>query len=1079
MDLFQAISIDGGDETIRAALAATINRARANNLTPEGWSLAELNLDDNDVEWLQNWALVLDGATAKSWLRPEAATGTQGMLAVRRAAIGVLLLLLTAEQTRRMPLRKGGWATASSSFFNEQIRQLLFNQSEPTELYLDSLKQASERLHLRQNGGWMTPESEQDNVALQIALTESDLQEHWPRWLRDDNPPKHIKQLLDPNSGSPSFQQLWQDCQNFLQGKLTEAEMRNALTSSPWILSHWVDSIVESLKPHEKQSLEDVVAETPPLSIPAANHSQSPPPQLKDIFDSLTPYGGIKTIIRATRALLARASELGLRKSAWSLAELRVSEFDYIWLKIWAKQLQVPAVWFSTETQRVFRVNGQAGEETISFRAGLGSLLLLWIAETARRNAAEGELWPFISPSHFDQPVAAELFRKHQPSRFLRSALDASVRELNLRHALEGDSEQCWRDTVYLQFGFTRHGFKSRLPEWLSGRSSTLALLELLDEEKGSASFQELWQAMRTFLQGSITEAQLRNLITDNGWILAEWLDELIAEISAADGETVEPEEEAITVDALEPGKFLSELAAASDKTDDRKFIYCLAADLSHLKLTEGRYDLFIAGERQAQVLLRSGGRYLAEPGRKIVFHTASSRVAATMVANDGLVAASCELILVPGEDLASNAPAARLAANDWQVLVGDEVLTVHQAKTSLFRIKPLQRRDSRGEWLQWVVMEGEELVKRLNGGVEPLDPLQGLGAPLTVRSGPFNNPEDEFQFAASVIDRGIIEAAVCEVLPSITGRLNTGRLQNRTARVLRLKVQPQIELGEKQFVVWWNENGEVGKLLPNYCEDAEDGYWWVCKLPETVGRFIAVAIAQDGIRLGTWWEDGWAEMLPPVAEREPLLTAALLRWFRLPVLSREATPILRDLSRQYAAASLVAWLKGVGLPEWLRNDTPDKWISAVRMMFRMWWPEADTARQVLLALADARITDRLNDELLDVARALCQVDPLLLAATLKAVKDRIVICSPSEIRLRLAESETKSAYEARKQELITSCAAAFDVDRDSLQTDLLDCAARWLGGYELRRHEASNLALALQNKDSRLLVALHLLERI
>jgi hypothetical protein len=510
--------------------------------------------------------------------------------------------------------------------------------------------------------------------------------------------------------------------------------------------------------------------------------------------------------------------------------------------------------------------------------------------------------------------------------------------------------------------------------------------------------------------------------------------------------------------------------------------------------LTEDRYDLCIAGEGRARLQRQLNGSYLAEPSRKITVHSNSSCLTACLIGHSGHVAASCKLVLQPeGEEVALAYGTARLTPWGWEMLIGSEVLTTQEARTSLFRIKAPRRRDNRGEWLRWAAMEGDEMVKRLNGHDEPLDSLIGLGAPLTVRSGPFNNSEDEFQLAASVIDRGLIEAAVCESLPSTTGRLNTGRL-NRTSRVLRLKLSTRLEPGENHFVVWWNENGEAGKLPVHYCDDAEDGYWWVCKVPDSVSRFIAVALARDGVRLGAWWEDDWTTLLPSVADHEPLLTVALLRWFRLPVLSREAAPMIRDLCRQSAAASLVAWLKGVGLPEWLRTYTParllparlmpegrlpDGWLNAARSIFRLWWPDADTARQVLLALADARITDRLNDELLEVARMLCHVDPLLLAATLKAAKDRIVICSPTEIRMRLAGCETDSAYDERKQDLITNSAKAFGIARSTLQTDLLDCADRWLGGYELLSYERSNLALATQNEDSRLLLALHLLEQL
>ncbi|HMV87454.1 MAG TPA: hypothetical protein PKA34_30465 [Blastocatellia bacterium] len=1063
MTLFHAIPVDRGDETIRAALAATINRARANNLSPENWSLAELHLGEQDLEWLQNWARALDETTAGSWLSPE---GAQATLAVRPAAIGVLLLLLTAEQARRSTAGENAWAAACTTCFNEPVRRLLFNRTEPSQLYLGALTQAAQRLHVRLIGDWKTREAERQNIALQIALTEADLPERWPQWLQSDAPPEHIARLLDPVTGSHSFQQLWQTCRDFQRGKIAEAELRAALLNNPWILPRWADSIIAALKPRKQPKVQTA----PKPSLPA-------PLPTEDIFDSLTPYGGVKTIIRAARALLARADRLGLRGSAWSLAELRPTEFDYLWLKIWAKRLQLPTVWFCTETRRDF----SAGNENVSFRAALGALLLLWLAENARRNAIEGELWTFVALDQLEQPVAAELFRKNQPSRFLREAMATAARELGLRHVLDENSDKCWLDTVYLQFGFTQQGIKQQLPDWLAGQATTRALRTLLDAENGSADFRQLWQALGNFKQGEIAEEQLRELAANSAWILAEWPG-LIDDLVVAAQKPSRLEEFAATDAPATPETFLTAPQIISSETPEPQFVCRIAANLEQLQLTEESYEIVIAGKRRARLLRQADGSYLAEPSREIRISSSLSCLAAVLISESGRVAASCKLVLRPNGENAEDAGlvygAAQLTPQGWRVLSGNETLTLHEAHTSLFKIKMPRRRDSRGEWLKWVAMEGQDKAKPLNGHDAPLDSLSGLGAPLTARSGPFNNSEDEFQLAAAVIDRGLIEAAVCESLPSTTGQLNTGKL-TRTSRVLRLKLSRRLEPCENHFVVWWNENGEVGKLLPHYCDDGEDGYWWVCKIPDSVSRFIAVAIARNGLRLGAWCEDDWAELLPPVGDQEPLLTAALLRWFRLPVLSREALQMTQGFSRQYAAASLVAWLKGIGLPEWLRNDPPDKWSGAVRAIFRLWWPEADMARQVLLALADARITDRLNDEMLEVARMLCRVDPLLLAALLKTVKDRMVICSPTEIRLRLAGCETNSAYEDRKQRLIAAIAEAFGIAPSAVQTDLLDCAERWLSGYELRSYERCNLALAAQVEDARLLIALHLLEQI
>ncbi|MEP7342036.1 MAG: hypothetical protein ABI977_30170 [Acidobacteriota bacterium] len=983
MELFQAIPIDNGDETIRAALAATINRARENNLATTGWSLAELGLDDGDAEWLRNWALTLDDATARRWLLPDVTDATAMMLPVRRAAIGVLLLLLTAEQARRRIPRDDDWLVAPVTSFNEPIRKLLFNEDQPTDLHINSLMHASQRLHLRQNGGWTSPASEHDNIALQIALTEADLQERWPQWLRGAPPPQHISRLLEAETGSHSFQQLWQDCCDFLESTLSEAELRAKLSASPWVLPRWVDVIATSLDPHRQQIAQIVQAEIPlarleveavpqPTLSPIEIISQSeslrlgtiPLSEFGDIFDALTPYGGVKTIIRATRAILARADKFGLRGRAWSLAELRASDCDYLWLRVWVKRLEVLTVWFGTETEHRFYVRCRADEEYVSYRAALGCLLLLWLSETARRNADDGDLWSILDPDNFDQPVAAELFRKNQPSSFLREALAAAARELNLRHALD-DSARCWLDTVYLQIGFSRAGFKRDLPQWLAGQATTYGLDKLVNEEFGSASFQSLWQMLRGFQQGNVGEVRLREVIADNEWVLPDWDDELV--IAAQQEPLVRQPVEVVT----------------------------------------------------------------SEPSLEAI-------------------------------------GAARLTADGWQSLTGDEILTVEQAGTSRFRIITPARRDERGEWVRWAVMEGGRMVRWWEDGDQRLDSLNGFGAPLALKAGPFDNPNDEFRIAASVVDRGLIEDVVCE------------SLADGAARVLRLKVANRAEPSDKHFVVWWNENGEAGKLAPDYWEDAKDGWWWVCKVPETVSRFIAVAIARDGVGVGAWWQSDWAEMLAPVMEREPLPTAALLRWFRLPVLSTEVLVFFRCGCQQQAQAFLASWLKDYGLPEWLRFDpSGDQWLVAARAIFHQSWPDAETASRVLMTLANALTVDDLNENLPEVMRLLCKVDPLLLAAILKAGKEQLLLGSPLELRLQLACCQTKSEYDARKQELMAECAAELSVERGEIQAGLLDCAARWLGGYELHAHEESNLALALQSESARLLIALHLLERI
>src|SRR5262249_9195766 len=129
-------------------------------------------------------------------------------------------------------------------------------------------------------------------------------------------------------------------------------------------------------------------------------------------------------------------------------------------------------------------------------QSAFGLLLMLWIAESARREAEEGWLWRWIPQEAINDKAARRLlFTQDQPSPFLKELLEVSARRFNLRHVFGRVGAQQWIDTIFLQFGFTRRGFERRLPEWLARQSPVRAVRSLLDPETGSASFQELWES--------------------------------------------------------------------------------------------------------------------------------------------------------------------------------------------------------------------------------------------------------------------------------------------------------------------------------------------------------------------------------------------------------------------------------------------------------------------------------------------------------------------------------------------------------------------------------------------------------
>lgn len=423
MAIFQDIPTDKGGDTIRAAQKEIINRANANHLTTEGWSLAELRLDDSDVEWLHRWAGALDEDTANRWISPGHTAAFWGNPQTRRVGIGVLLMLLAAEQVRRASLTEDNWAAALAVLFRPETRQVLFRDGAPSPPFIGSMKEASHRLRLRVNEEWDTLAAQRDNLILQIGLTEADLGERMLDWLNQHDTPKHISALLDPVNGSDSFLYLWQSCREYLLGYQTEAEFRQTLATSVWVLPRWIDSILATLRPHRLQG-----AEAEPESMDSFSPSEE-----EDIFSAFMPYGGVKTIVRAVSATLARVDELGLRGQYWSPSDLQISDYDYAWLRVWVTRLEPETVSYIAENEGEFTTD----ETDISLRAALGCLLALWIAESARRGEnGEDDFWEFIATESFKPEVAEDLFRQNQPSSFLRVLLADASRELHLRDAL-------------------------------------------------------------------------------------------------------------------------------------------------------------------------------------------------------------------------------------------------------------------------------------------------------------------------------------------------------------------------------------------------------------------------------------------------------------------------------------------------------------------------------------------------------------------------------------------------------------------------------------------------------------------
>ena len=680
-------------QTIPDVLKAIVNRAKELHLDTSAWSLAELHLDEVDFTWLSEWAKNLESTSARQWLCPQLsndATAASKQLQYR-GAIGTVFLLFAAEYARRCLPRYSDWLVPVEYVYRSEIAALLFSHKQPSLLYQSALRLAIKRLGLRTMPDWDSPPERQEQsielfraeqfnrtLALQYGFTLAAIDCGLTQWVMEKEPSPEIRLLLDEQKGSKSFRKAWTALRAYNKSQVEGESLREILSTNPWILPSWMEHIqiadqiqLEKYVPISAPSTEKNGMQAPgsnsephvllpqnatPVALPSSAQSRRPlaieRTSTQDIFAHCTPFGGLKTIVKAVRAIFSQANAQGIESRQWSLAELRATDYDYIWLRTWVKRLEPMTVAYCKEAGKSFGLGLGDGMRppALTLKAGIGLLLLLWMTETARRHATEGELWPVIHAGSF-QPMTAEmLITRSMPTAFFRQALQAGAREARLRHSFDEANAQYYLNTVYLQFGFTYRGIQNRLTEWLAGQSTTLAIRSLLDPEKGSKSFQKLWESLRDFRHENITEARLRHCLQESPWVIPEWIEEIIEQAlakidyGAASADVVGGKEE-------EP-KFLTMPVLRWNASVEPYFLCHFLPDLSAFHLQQDAYELQIAGKTIGQLLRQANGQYLPTFGLGIRIPVQSARVRACLMSREnGGAAASQEIELWPDDD--------------------------------------------------------------------------------------------------------------------------------------------------------------------------------------------------------------------------------------------------------------------------------------------------------------------------------------------------------------------------------------------------------------------------------------------
>jgi hypothetical protein len=388
------------------------------------------------------------------------------------------------------------------------------------------------------------------------------------------------------------------------------------------------------------------------------------------MFQDIPSNDGEQTIRQSIAVILERAQELRLVSSKWSLAELQLAAEDYTWLCEWAQNLSgiVTQLWLEVRPWQTFKV----GTRECTYSAALGALLLLFTAETARRNATEGFLWSIFQQNCFAASTTRILYVAGQPTRAHKDALEAAARWLNLRHVFGIEGLQNWFDTVYLQFGFTYRGFQRRLPEWLVGQGKTQAMQHLLDGPMKSDTFRTLWESLRNFRRKNIRVEQLKARLASNPWVLPEWTDELLQQATARIeiGEGAQATDTAD--DVIEP--FVTEPILRWNPPEAPKFL-CYVSNIAQFELSDPLYYVMINDRVYTQLQRSPDGVYVFYPSEEIVLPATVPILVATLISSTGQAIASNTLILWnTNEDLTVFRAASGKRLDAWKDTMRSEV---------------------------------------------------------------------------------------------------------------------------------------------------------------------------------------------------------------------------------------------------------------------------------------------------------------------------------------------------------------------------------------------------------------------
>ena len=219
------------------------------------WSIAELRLAKDEIDWLRCWFSYLTPESIEIWFKSVSPQkiGSE-MFVTSRQMLGALFICAGAEICREESSEDSVWPAIRRILPKSHALQgeLFMSNGQPTLLTKTIISDAARALNLRNA---MDIEGTQQwfvTIKLQFGFTRRGAENRLAEWLVNLGSP-HAVQYLNGESEFPelisrSFQSLWKALTQYRQGLIDDMQVRDVLRSNPWVKSRWVDDLLKQAK---------------------------------------------------------------------------------------------------------------------------------------------------------------------------------------------------------------------------------------------------------------------------------------------------------------------------------------------------------------------------------------------------------------------------------------------------------------------------------------------------------------------------------------------------------------------------------------------------------------------------------------------------------------------------------------------------------------------------------------------------------------------------------------------------------------------------------------------------------------